>query len=94
MAVLGRVLFSSAERLDLPDLLSIDSYSAGDWRYFLKGLVGTDNPYVLKGFEVIDPQNAVGTQSCSIQVADSCVFYPGSNAGSFFYGLPEGNPNS
>ena len=31
MAVLGRVLFSSAERVDLPDLLSIDSYAAGDW---------------------------------------------------------------
>lgn len=94
MAVLGRLLVSSAERLDLPDLLSLDSYAAGDWKYFLQGLVGSSKPYILKGFDVIDPQNAIGTQSCSIRVADSVVFYPGSNAGSFYHGLPEGNANS
>lgn len=94
MAVLGRLLVSSAERLDLPDLLSIDSYAAGDWRFFLQGLIGSSKPYVLKGFDVIDPQNAIGTQSCSIRVADSVVFYPGSAAGPFFYGLPEGNAAS
>ena len=94
MAVLGRLLISSAERLDLPDLLSIDSYSAGDWKYFLKGIVGPDTPYILKGFDVIDPQNAIGTQSCSIRIADSAVFYPSSSAGSFYYGLPEGDTNA
>lgn len=91
MAVLGRLLISSAERLDLPDLLSLDSYAAGDWKYFLKGLVGDSKPYILKGFDVIDPSNAIGTQSCSIRVADSVTFYPGSNAGAFFHGLSEGH---
>jgi hypothetical protein len=94
VAVLGRLLISSAERLDLPDLLSIDSYAAGDWKYFLKGLVGNEKPYILKGFDIIDPQNAIGTQSCSIRVADSIVFYPTSDAGSFYHGLPEGNTNA
>lgn len=94
MAVLGRLLISSSERLDLPDLLSIDSYAAGDWKFFLKGMVGDTKPYILKGFDVIDPNNAIGTQSCSIRVADSAVFYPGSNAGSFYHGLPEGNENA
>ncbi len=94
MAVLGRLLISSAERLDLPDLLSVDSYAAGDWKYFLKGLVGDSKPYILKGFDVIDPQNAVGTQSCSVRVAESVVFYPGSNTGSFYHGLPEGDSNA
>lgn len=94
MAVLGRLLVSSAERLDLPDLLSLDSYAAGDWKYFLRGIVGNDKPYILKGFDVIDPLSAIGTQSCSIRVADSVTFYPGSNSGSFFHGLEEGNPNS
>lgn len=94
MAVLGRVLFSSAERVDLPDLLSIDSYAAGDWKYFLQTFVGTSRPYILTGFDVISPETAVGTQSCTIQVADSVVYYPGSAAGPFFYGLPEGNANS
>jgi hypothetical protein len=94
VAVLGRLLVSSAERLDLPDLLSIDSYGAGDWKYFLKGIVGSDKPYILNGFDVIDPLNAIGTQSCSIRVANSITFYPGSNAGSFYAGLEEGNPNA
>lgn len=94
MAVLGRLLVSSAERLDLPDLLSLDSYAAGDWKYFLKGLVGDTKPYILKGFDVIDPTNAIGTQSCSIRVADSITFYPGSNSGSFFHGLAENHPQA
>lgn len=94
MAVLGRLLVSSAERLDLPDLLSLDSYAAGDWKYFLKGLVGDSKPFILKGFDVIDPGNAIGTQSCSIRVADSITFYPGSNSGSFFHGLQEGHPQA
>jgi hypothetical protein len=94
VAVLGRLLVSSAERLDLPDLLSLDSYAAGDWKYFLKGLVGDTKPYILKGFDLIDPANAIGTQSCSIRVADSVMFYPGSNSGSFFHGLQEGHPQA
>lgn len=91
MAVLGRLLVSSAERLDLPDLLSLDSYAAGDWQYFLKGLVGDSKPFILKGFDIIDPLNAIGTQSCSVRVAESVVFYPGSSAGGFFHGLQEGH---
>jgi hypothetical protein len=94
VAVLGRLLISSAERLDLPDVLSIDSYNAGDWKYFLKGFVGDTKPFILKGFDIIDPQTAIGTQSCSIKIADSVVFYPGSQAGAFYHGLAEGNVNA
>lgn len=94
MAVLGRVLISGAERLDLPDLLSIDSFTAGDFKYLLRGLVGDDKPYVLKGFEIINPGDAIGGQTLSIKVADSVVFYPGSTAGPFFYGLEEGDSRS
>ena len=94
MAVLGRVLLNSAERIDLPDLLSIDSYGAGDWKYFMQSLVGASKPYVLFGFDVINPGSAIGLPSCSIRVADSIVYYPGAAAGPFFYGLPEGNDAS
>jgi hypothetical protein len=94
MAVLGRLLISSAERLDLPDLLSIDSYSAGDWKYFMDTLVGEDTPYIIKGFDVINPGLAIGTQNISINIADSAMYYPGSGAGSFFYGLPAGSPSA
>lgn len=91
MAVLGRVLLNSAERIDLPDLLSIDSYAAGDWRYFLQSLVGTSKPYILSGFDIIDPGSAIGLPTCSFRVADSIVYFPQAAAGPFFHGLPEGN---
>jgi hypothetical protein len=94
MAVLGRLLVSSAERLDLPDFLSIDSYAQGDFKYLMKSFVGSDRPYILTGFDVINPGASIGTQSMSIRVADSIAYYPGSLAGPFFHGLPEGNPQS
>jgi hypothetical protein len=95
MAVLGRLVVGSAQRLDLPDLLSIDSYAAGDWKFFLKGMIGGSKPYILKGFDVIDPQSVIGSVDvCSIRIADSIVFFPGSNAGSFYHGLPEGDINA
>jgi hypothetical protein len=94
MAVLGRLLVSSAERLDLPDFLSIDSYTQGDFKYLMKSFVGSDRPYVLKGFEVIDPGNSIGTQNIAIAIANSIVYFPESKAGPFFYGLEEGNPKA
>ena len=56
MANLGRLLVAGAERVDLPDFLSIDSYVGGDFKYMLKGLIGGTTPYVLKGFAVDDPR--------------------------------------
>ncbi len=60
----------------------------------MKSLVGTDRPYILKGFEVLSPGDSIGTQSVSIKVADSVVYFPESTTGSFFHGLEEGNANS
>lgn len=94
MAVLGRTLFSSAERLDLSDLLSIESYVATDFRYIVQALAGFDKPYVLRGFDVINPSDSIGGQNISIRVADSVVFFPMAVAGSFYTGLPEGSPES
>ncbi len=94
MAVLGRLLFASAERLDLPDLLSIDSFAAGDFKFLLKGLIGEDKPIILRGFDVINPAGAIGNKSLSITVAESVVLFPGSLAGPFFHGLEAGNANA
>src|ERR1700676_1081284 len=94
MAVLGRLLISSAERLDLPDLLSIDSYTAGDFKYLLETFVGPSTPYIIAGFDIINPASVIGTSGCSINIANSAMFYPGSGAGSFYYGLPSGDPNA
>lgn len=91
MAVLGRLLVSSAERLDLPDFLSIDSFTQGDFKFLMKSFVGSDRPYVLAGFDIINPGAAIGTQNVSVRVADSVVYYPESLAGPYFHGLEEGN---
>lgn len=91
MSVLGRILLASAERVDLQDFASIDSYVGADFKYLLQSFVGSDKPYILKGFDVIDPENAIGSPTISIRVADSIVYYPGSSAGCFFHGLPAGN---
>jgi hypothetical protein len=60
----------------------------------MQSLVGATKPYILSGFDVINPGNAIGLPTCSFRVADSIVYYPGSAAGPFFYGLPEGNEAS
>jgi len=91
MSVLGRLLIASAERIDMPDFLSIDSYVAGDFKYFIKGLIGGDTPYILKGFEVNNPADSIGSSSISINVYDSVVWYPGSTTASFYHGLAEGH---
>lgn len=57
----------------------------------MKSFVGGTNPYILTGFDIINPGSAIGTQNVSIRVADSVVYYPGSAAGPFFHGLEEGN---
>ena len=92
MAVLGRILLSSGERIDLADFLSIDSYTAGDFQQLLTGFVGASTPYILQGFDIVNAQLAVGTQSCAINVASAAVFYPGSAAGPFFFGIPGTSP--
>jgi hypothetical protein len=94
MAVLGRLLLASGERLDLADVLSIDSYTAGDFKYLLQGLIGATSPLILQGFEVINPGAAIGTQNISIGIANSVVLYPSSLAGPFYVGLPAGNINA
>lgn len=94
MSVLGRLLVGSGERLDLADLLSLDSYTAADFKYLIQSFIGADKPYILHGLDVISPQDAIGTENISIRIADSIVYYPGSKAGSFYYGLEEGNINA
>lgn len=93
MAVLGRVLVGSQERLDLSDFLSIDSYTAGDFKYLIQSFVGS-GPMILKGFEVINAPASINGNSIAIEVADSVVYHSSQATGSFYYGLPAGNPLS
>jgi len=91
LAVLGRVLIGSSERLDLADLLSVDSFTAADFKYLLQSFVGSTTPYVLAGCEVNNPGDSIGTTSVAINIHDSVIYHPTASAGPFFYGLEEGN---
>lgn len=90
MAVLGRLLIGSQQRVDLPDFLALQSYVASDFKELIRSFVG-DRGLILKGFEIIDAPQAINTAGVTIKVSDSVLYYPGSSAGSFFYGLPDGN---
>jgi len=89
MSVLGRVRFASAERLDLADIQSIDSYVSGDFKHLIKTFVG-DSPFILRGFDVYRPAEAIGTEEVEIVISDAALYHPTSTAGSFFVGLTEG----
>ena len=101
MAVLGRLLFSPAERLDLPDFLSIESYVGGDFEYLMKSFVGT-MPYILSGFDITQPTSLIGAPAgrLAVNIANSVAYCPGlpitetlngttavTSTGAFFYGL-------
>jgi hypothetical protein len=90
MAVLGKLLMGSQQRVDLPDFLSIESYVASDFKHLIKSFIGT-TPLILKGFEIINASAAISSTSVSIKIADAVLYHPESSAGSFYYGLPEGD---
>ena len=90
MAVLSRLLIGSQQRIDLADFLSVQSYVASDFREMIRTFVG-NNPLILKGFEIANAPQSIGTTSVSITVADSVLYDSTATAGSFFSGLPEGN---
>jgi hypothetical protein len=90
MAVLGRLLVGSQQRIDLADFLSVDSYASSDFRYLIKSWTG-NNPLVLTGLEVIDAPLSIGTNSIAIKIADAVLYNPAAQAGSFYFGPVEGD---
>lgn len=90
MAVLARLLIGSQQRIDLPDFLALQSYVASDFKELIRSFVG-DRALILKGFEIIDAPQAIGTTGVAIKVSDSVLYNPTSSAGSFFFGLPDGD---
>lgn len=95
MAVLGRLKIAPNQRLDLPDIIAFDSYSGGDWKGFLQSMVG-DNPYIIKGFEIFQPNTLIGNPvgTVDIIISDSSLYWPASQEGSFFVSLPGASPVS
>jgi len=82
MAVLARVNWVAQQRVDLNHLLAQESFLAFDFRSLLTAFSGFDQPYILRGFEVVGKTGL----TLSIRVAKSLVFNPLDGVGSFYAG--------
>jgi hypothetical protein len=82
MAVLARVHITSQERLDLPQLLGMESYTAYDFRALIEAFVGSTKPYIARGFEITGKTGLF----VSVSLADCFVFNPLDTNGSFYLG--------
>ena len=90
MSVLSRVNFVAQQRVDVHHALMQESFTAFDFRSMVTQLVGTDKQYVGRGFEVIGRTGL----TIQIKVANSQVFNPADNNGSFYVGLSTDAPIS
>lgn len=79
MSVLSRTNFIHAQRIDLADLKSIDSFVASDFRALIKFICG-DSPYIVDGCKIV---NKIGNR-VFIQTNNLFLFLPNSSSGSFF----------
>lgn len=82
MAVLARVHITSQQRLDLPQLLGMESYTAYDFRALIEAFVGSSRPYIARGFEITGKTGLF----VSVSLADCFVFNPLDTNGSFYLG--------
>jgi len=85
MAVLARVHITSQQRLDLPQMLGMESYTAYDFRALIEAFVGSSNPYIARGFEITGKSGLFVT----VSIADCFVFNPLDTNGSFYLGAPD-----
>ena len=94
MSVIRRQNFLSSERIDLPAMLSIESATSNDFDELMASLVlGTNNSYVLRGFE-INMANAIGGASSALTmtVDPGAVLHYLSSVSGTFYLVPVGTP--
>lgn len=83
MAVLGRVAFSAGQRVDLHDMLGLESFTAADFRALITSFVGNSGTYVVRGLQVVSKSGL----TVGIKVSDSLVFNPLDTNASFYLGL-------
>jgi hypothetical protein len=85
MAVLARVNYTAQQRQDLHHLLLQESFSAFDMRSLITSITGTSKTYIARGLQVVGKTEL----TIQIKVADSLVFNPLDNNGSFYLGLSD-----
>lgn len=76
MAVKEARNFLSSQRVDVVDLKAVESGNIFDFQSFLQILLGTGQPYILRGFDI--PISGIGSPATSLSmvVADGAVFVP------------------
>lgn len=95
MSVRRKQNFLNQQRVNVPDLRSIESSVSNDFDELLKGLVtGQGNSYFINGFE-INMTGAIGSSATGLQVivADSAVLHTNSSQSGTFYTVPVATPN-
>lgn len=85
MAVLSRVNFTGQQRLDLQDLLAMESFSAFDLRTIISVFSGVDKAYIIRGFQVVGKTGL----NVQVSVANSIVFNPQDSVGGLYTGLSD-----
>lgn len=90
MSNLSRVNFIAQQRLDLSHLLSAEAFNAFDFRALVTFFTGSNDAYVVRGYEIVNKSQL----SFQISTADSLVFNPQDQNGSFYFGLSNSEPIS
>jgi len=83
MSVQSRVNWLGGQRVDLPDLLAIDSYVVNDIRNLLMSLTGSAS-FVVRGLEITEWTGL----TVNVKIADSLIFCPDNLVAPFYKGLP------
>jgi hypothetical protein len=85
MAVLARNNWTSAQRVDLPDMQSIDSYVSSDFRAFVKMMCGTSSSYIFTGMTV----TGASGRDVTISIADAAFYLPSDASGCMYIVGPD-----
>lgn len=85
MSVQSRVSWTAQQRVDLHDMLAMESFTAFDLRSLVAAFTGSDRAFVIRGFEVVGKTGL----TINIRVADSLVYNPQDGNASFYVGLSD-----
>jgi hypothetical protein len=94
MSVQRRVNLLSEQRVDVPDLRSIESAASADFDTLIQSFVtGPTQGYVLRGFNIV-MASAIGGAASSLQVEvdPGAIFHVSSSQSGTFYLVPTGTP--
>lgn len=95
MAIRRKQNFLNQQRLNVPDIKSIESAISNDFDELLKGLItGQGKSYFITGFD-INMVGAIGSSASGLQVivSDSAVLHGNSLESGTFYTVPAGTPS-